>query len=415
MAECWSSKGIYILVAPQLSPIVKSSTASASSLLNNSAQAIQDSSNTHLRPHTFVQFVLPEMLPHSRGRGRAVRQVVDEPRVSVNAEDVSWSRVLLRHRVRRSEKTLLCLPFFRNGNDQLEDFDYNDPRCNPLLRPATARTPSIYHRTLSLVRSLSNIKSHTLGSSPSLSWFHQCLPRTCVVRSAVLHFAYVQTFPVGHIFPAVDNSSEKVLAWLYFVSFAFNASAGYLDFSTRLLLCWLSRFDLNQLGSPSREFDGIRYCAIRAGFLPRWLLLIGVFLHVSAFTSLPASTLFVLANSFIIIFPISFQLLGSLISSKPMNKLGVPCTSGSKLLYQLGRPLTVTARYLRPVQLRRPLTVLILISSRLLQSKQAAHVKILLVMLRHIFIFLLNLSTRGPQRAQLRAIIGEHADDLSEE
>ncbi|KZV51880.1 RNA-binding protein [Dorcoceras hygrometricum] len=42
----------------------------------------------------------------------------------------------------RSELNLLRLPFFRNGNDPLEDFDYNDPRCNPLLRPAAARTPS---------------------------------------------------------------------------------------------------------------------------------------------------------------------------------------------------------------------------------------------------------------------------------
>ncbi|KZV47533.1 hypothetical protein F511_33273 [Dorcoceras hygrometricum] len=42
--------------------------------------------------------------------------------------------------------------------------------------------------------------------------------------------------------------------------------------------------------------------------------------------------------------------------------------SGSKLLNQIGRPLTVPARYLRPVQLRRPLTVPVWISSRLLQS-----------------------------------------------
>ncbi|KZV31056.1 chloride channel protein CLC-a-like [Dorcoceras hygrometricum] len=33
-------------------------------------------------------------------------------------------------------------PFFRNGKDPLEDFDYNDPRCNPLRRPLAARTPS---------------------------------------------------------------------------------------------------------------------------------------------------------------------------------------------------------------------------------------------------------------------------------
>ncbi|KZV43876.1 hypothetical protein F511_15175 [Dorcoceras hygrometricum] len=47
------------------------------------------------------------------------------------------------------EQTLLRLPFFRNEKDPLEDFDYNDPRYNPLLRSAAARTPIIYHRTLS--------------------------------------------------------------------------------------------------------------------------------------------------------------------------------------------------------------------------------------------------------------------------
>ncbi|KZV35306.1 hypothetical protein F511_31077 [Dorcoceras hygrometricum] len=47
----------------------------------------------------------------------------------------------------------------------------------------------------------------------------------------ILHInSPVQILPVGHIFPAVDKSSEKVLAWLYFVSFAFNASAGFVDF-----------------------------------------------------------------------------------------------------------------------------------------------------------------------------------------
>ncbi|KZV53545.1 tyrosine-protein kinase Lck-like [Dorcoceras hygrometricum] len=45
------------------------------------------------------------------------------------------------------EPNLLHLPFFRHGKDPLEDFDYNDPRCNPLLRPAAAITPSIYHCT----------------------------------------------------------------------------------------------------------------------------------------------------------------------------------------------------------------------------------------------------------------------------
>ncbi|KZV52780.1 hypothetical protein F511_37323 [Dorcoceras hygrometricum] len=45
------------------------------------------------------------------------------------------------------ELNILHLPLFRHGKDPLEEFDYNDPRCNPLLRPAAARTPSIYHCT----------------------------------------------------------------------------------------------------------------------------------------------------------------------------------------------------------------------------------------------------------------------------
>ncbi|KZV54952.1 hypothetical protein F511_31961 [Dorcoceras hygrometricum] len=40
----------------------------------------------------------------------------------------------------------------------------------------------------------------------------------------------VQISPAGHIFPVVDKSTEKVRAWLYFVSFAFIASAGFVDF-----------------------------------------------------------------------------------------------------------------------------------------------------------------------------------------
>ncbi|KZV22348.1 hypothetical protein F511_32681 [Dorcoceras hygrometricum] len=41
-----------------------------------------------------------------------------------------------------SELNLLHIPFFRNGNDPLEDFNYNDPRSNTLIRPEVARTPS---------------------------------------------------------------------------------------------------------------------------------------------------------------------------------------------------------------------------------------------------------------------------------
>ncbi|KZV20907.1 hypothetical protein F511_14921 [Dorcoceras hygrometricum] len=51
-----------------------------------------------------------------------------------------------------------------------------------------------------------------------------------------------------------------------------------------------------------------------------------------------------------------------------LNQLGVPSTSRSKLLNQLEHPLTVPDRYLRPIQLRRPLTVPVWISSCLLQS-----------------------------------------------
>ncbi|KZV39258.1 hypothetical protein F511_14888 [Dorcoceras hygrometricum] len=41
-----------------------------------------------------------------------------------------------------SELNLIRLLFFRNGKDPIEDFDYNDPRFNPLLRPTATRTPS---------------------------------------------------------------------------------------------------------------------------------------------------------------------------------------------------------------------------------------------------------------------------------
>ncbi|KZV18358.1 hypothetical protein F511_26338 [Dorcoceras hygrometricum] len=71
---------------------------------------------------------------------------------------------------------------------------------------------------------------------------------------------------------------------------------------------------------------------------------------------------------------IQLLLTSALLAKLLVNQLGVPCISGSKLLYQLGSPLTVPARYLRPVQLRRPLTVPVWISLRLLQSKQDAHV-----------------------------------------
>ncbi|KZT76816.1 hypothetical protein F511_46161 [Dorcoceras hygrometricum] len=33
-------------------------------------------------------------------------------------------------------------PSSANGKDSIEDFDYNDPRCNPFLRPTAARNPS---------------------------------------------------------------------------------------------------------------------------------------------------------------------------------------------------------------------------------------------------------------------------------
>ncbi|KZV23596.1 hypothetical protein F511_12731 [Dorcoceras hygrometricum] len=53
------------------------------------------------------------------------------------------------------------LPFFRHGKDPLEEFDYNDPRCNPLLRPAPARTPSIYHCTPARKLHVTNFTSFT--------------------------------------------------------------------------------------------------------------------------------------------------------------------------------------------------------------------------------------------------------------
>ncbi|KZV56710.1 protein LONGIFOLIA 1 [Dorcoceras hygrometricum] len=60
----------------------------------------------------------------------------------LNENAVSSKESTLRFVYGSSELNLLHLPFFRNGKDPLEDFDYNDPRCNPLLGPAATRTPS---------------------------------------------------------------------------------------------------------------------------------------------------------------------------------------------------------------------------------------------------------------------------------
>ncbi|KZV29101.1 Regulator of nonsense transcripts-like protein [Dorcoceras hygrometricum] len=46
----------------------------------------------------------------------------------------------------------LRLPFFRNRNDPLEDFDYSGFRSNPIRQPSAARTPSTYaHKPASCV------------------------------------------------------------------------------------------------------------------------------------------------------------------------------------------------------------------------------------------------------------------------
>ncbi|KZV18354.1 hypothetical protein F511_10723 [Dorcoceras hygrometricum] len=135
----------------------------------------------------------------------------------------------------------------------------------------------------------------------------------------------VQIFPIWHIFPTVDNSSEKVLAWLYFVSFAFIASAGYLAFSTPPKLRWLRTQSLLLYAALDLRLSCLHFNILRFNFGLNSLRLISV--------------------------PLLLQ------AGEPA---WLPCTSGSKLLYQLGRPLTVSARYLRPVQLRHPLTVPVL-------------------------------------------------------
>ncbi|KZV38520.1 putative leucine-rich repeat receptor-like protein kinase [Dorcoceras hygrometricum] len=38
-----------------------------------------------------------------------------------------------------SELNLLRIPFFCNGKDPLEDFDYNGPRCNPIRKPSSCK------------------------------------------------------------------------------------------------------------------------------------------------------------------------------------------------------------------------------------------------------------------------------------
>ncbi|KZV46556.1 hypothetical protein F511_42477 [Dorcoceras hygrometricum] len=115
------------------------------------------------------------------------------------------------------------------GKDPLEDFGYNDPRCNPLLRLAAARTPSntTAHQPASCVClthffyvSLSNVSesvcenytvyahsrmySHTLGSAPLRAGFllssHDCavdlinlflLMHTSVSSSSAAHLIYI--------------------------------------------------------------------------------------------------------------------------------------------------------------------------------------------------------------------------------
>ncbi|KZV17625.1 hypothetical protein F511_16981 [Dorcoceras hygrometricum] len=157
-----------------------------------------------------------------------------------------------------SKLNLLRLPFFRHGKDPLEDFDYNDPCCNPLLRPAAARTPSIYHCTPA--RKLSGLTLTSL------------------------------------------LATELVFCELF----------SQLIFE---LVCTELVAQLDSISEPARRLK------VRLG-------------------------------------------------DQLMNQLDVPCTSGSKVPNQLGRPFTVPARYLQPVHLRRPLTVLAWISSRLLQSKE---------------------------------------------
>ncbi|KZV56932.1 hypothetical protein F511_26915 [Dorcoceras hygrometricum] len=72
---------------------------------------------------------------------------IEKPRVSMSSDTIS----------RRLSHILDTKPFGAESpmsplipqrEDPLEGFDYNDPRCNPLLRSAAARTPS-NHRTLS--------------------------------------------------------------------------------------------------------------------------------------------------------------------------------------------------------------------------------------------------------------------------
>ncbi|KZV56602.1 F-box/LRR-repeat protein-like [Dorcoceras hygrometricum] len=80
----------------------------------------------------------------------------------MNASTGSGKENTLRFVYGSLELNLLRLPFFHNGKDPFEDFDYNNPRCNPLLRPVAARTPSIYHCTPALNASTGSGKENTL-------------------------------------------------------------------------------------------------------------------------------------------------------------------------------------------------------------------------------------------------------------
>ncbi|KZV18442.1 glycine--tRNA ligase 1, mitochondrial [Dorcoceras hygrometricum] len=73
-----------------------------------------------------------------------------------------------------SELNLLYLPFFRKWKDLLEYFDYSDPRCNPILRPAAARTLSNHCTPAASCECLTHFFTTLVRKSTDTSLTSQC-------------------------------------------------------------------------------------------------------------------------------------------------------------------------------------------------------------------------------------------------
>ncbi|KZV55833.1 hypothetical protein F511_06682 [Dorcoceras hygrometricum] len=69
-------------------------------------------------------------------------------------------------------------PSFAIGKNPLEDFDCSDPRYNPLLRPAAARTPSNHHCTPVRKLRVSNSLLYCLAEKGYRNFFNVSVRKT---------------------------------------------------------------------------------------------------------------------------------------------------------------------------------------------------------------------------------------------